>query len=142
MEGGDGGLLAPGMEGWRGEVGDYWHRGWRGGGGRWEVIGTGGGGVEGGDGGLLAPGVEGGDGGVIGTHVCLSLHVHAFMGRYLARKYLTIWARRVFGRVLPSAARLHHETAVQRRVFSVWYEQWWVVRREWKLNIRADCHNR
>ena len=86
-------------------------------------------------------GVEGKGGGY--WHPCLFIFlVHAFMGRYLARKYLTIWGRRVFGRVLPSAARLHHETAVQRRVFSVWYEQWWVVRREWKLNIRADCHNR
>ena len=24
----------------------------------------------------------------------------------------------------------------------MWLQEWWEVRREWKLSIRADCHNR
>ena len=27
-------------------------------------------------------------------------------------------------------------------MFNVWKEVWWSGRREWKLVIRADCHNR
>ncbi len=60
----------------------------------------------------------------------------------MARKYFMLWAHRVYGRVLPSAARAHHRVVVRRRVFLVWREVWWVARREWKLNIRAECHNR
>ena len=65
-----------------------------------------------------------------------------FFCRYIARKYYWLWCRRVYGRVLPSAARLHRERSLKRRALGVWREQWWVARREWKLNIRAECHNR
>nr|XP_032806749.1 protein SFI1 homolog isoform X1 [Petromyzon marinus] len=62
--------------------------------------------------------------------------------RHLARKFLHVWSRKVFGRVLPSAARAHHRRAVLQRAFGTWQEAWWISRREWKLLIRADCHLR
>ncbi|XP_078455266.1 uncharacterized protein LOC144721493 isoform X4 [Lampetra planeri] len=62
--------------------------------------------------------------------------------RHLARKFLHVWSRKVFGRVLPSAARAHHRRAVLRRAFGTWQEAWWISRREWKLLIRADYHLR
>ena len=61
---------------------------------------------------------------------------------YLSRKYGVIWGRKVFGRVLPSAARRHHTHQLKRRSIGAWSQVWWSARREWKLNIRADCHNR
>ena len=48
----------------------------------------------------------------------------------------------MYGRVLPSTARLHCECSLKKRALAVWREQWWVARKEWKLNIRAECHNR
>eukprot|EP00731_Ephydatia_muelleri_P037823 Em0573g1a len=62
--------------------------------------------------------------------------------RYLARKHLGIWMRRTFGRELPHVADQHHTLSLERRVFSAWREVWWCARWEWKLVIRADCHNR
>jgi hypothetical protein len=61
---------------------------------------------------------------------------------YLSRKYGVIWGRKVFGRVLPSAARRHHTHQLKRRSLGAWSQAWWSARREWKLSIRADCHNR
>jgi len=29
-----------------------------------------------------------------------------------------------------------------KKVFIAWKEEWWSARKEWKLNIRAECHNR
>ena len=29
-----------------------------------------------------------------------------------------------------------------KKVFTAWKEDWWEARREWKLNIRAECHSR
>ena len=62
--------------------------------------------------------------------------------QYLARKYCSVWGRRTFGSLLPSAARRHYCLQLKKRVFGVWNELWWKSHREWKLNIRADCHNR
>ncbi|XP_078010558.1 protein SFI1 homolog isoform X2 [Phascolarctos cinereus] len=62
--------------------------------------------------------------------------------RCLARKFFLLWAQQTFGRVLPSRARHHYETRLLQRTFEAWREEWWVVRREWKLGVRADCHYR
>ena len=61
---------------------------------------------------------------------------------FLSRKYGVIWGEKVFGRVLPSAARRHCDRRLKRQSMTVWTQTWWRARREWKLNIRADCHNR
>ncbi|XP_078523851.1 protein SFI1 homolog [Lissotriton helveticus] len=62
--------------------------------------------------------------------------------RHLARKFLYLWVKRIFGRVLPSKARCFYERKLLLGAFAEWKEQWWVVRKEWKLSIRADCHYR
>nr|XP_014344567.1 PREDICTED: protein SFI1 homolog [Latimeria chalumnae] len=62
--------------------------------------------------------------------------------RHLARKFLFLWIRKTFGRVLPSRARSHCKQKMVRRVFAEWKEEWWVVRKEWKLTVRADYHYR
>lgn len=58
------------------------------------------------------------------------------------RKYFMKWSGQVFGRVLPSVARQHYARHYKRKVLSAWQEEWWVERKEWKLGIRAECHNR
>lgn len=65
-----------------------------------------------------------------------------FRQLFLSRKYSAMWGRKVFGRVLPSTARRHYCTQLQRRQFNIWSQLWWSARREWKLNIRAECHVR
>ncbi|XP_039627597.1 protein SFI1 homolog isoform X2 [Polypterus senegalus] len=62
--------------------------------------------------------------------------------RNLARKFLFLWISKTFGRVLPSRARAHHQHKLLQNVFEVWKEQWWAVRKEWKLSVRAECHYR
>ncbi|KAM4808084.1 protein SFI1 homolog [Rhinophrynus dorsalis] len=62
--------------------------------------------------------------------------------RHLARKFLHLWVRKTFGRVLPSAARHHHYHRLLRFCFAQWKDEWWLLCKEWKLTIRADCHYR
>ena len=60
----------------------------------------------------------------------------------LAKKYFGVWCHKVFGRVLPPMARQHRAATLKRKVWVAWQDQWWVERYEWKLGIRAECHNR
>ncbi|XP_059511132.1 protein SFI1 homolog isoform X2 [Stegostoma tigrinum] len=62
--------------------------------------------------------------------------------RHLARKFLHLWIQKTFGRILPSHARSHYCHATLQKAFREWKEQWWTVRIEWKLMVRADCHYR
>ncbi|XP_063329862.1 protein SFI1 homolog [Pelmatolapia mariae] len=62
--------------------------------------------------------------------------------RHLARKFLKIWIQNTFGRVLPHEAKSHYNRVVLRRTFEGWRDEWWSSRREWSLNMRADCHYR
>uniref|UniRef100_UPI00398E3A78 protein SFI1 homolog isoform X2 n=1 Tax=Pristiophorus japonicus TaxID=55135 RepID=UPI00398E3A78 len=62
--------------------------------------------------------------------------------RHLARKFLHLWIWKTFGRILPSQARSHYRHAVLSKAFDEWKDQWWSVRIEWKLMVRADCHHR
>ncbi|XP_075800151.1 protein SFI1 homolog isoform X5 [Microtus pennsylvanicus] len=62
--------------------------------------------------------------------------------RCVARKFLYLWIRMIFGRVTPSRARFFHERRILQKVFGEWREEWWVSQREWKLCLRADCHYR
>ena len=39
-------------------------------------------------------------------------------------------------------ARLHYERNLKQYTLQVWQDIWWAGRRGWKLNIRADYHNR
>ena len=48
----------------------------------------------------------------------------------------------MFGRVLPSVARQHFAQHCKRKVLGAWRDEWWVEHKEWKLGIRAECHNR
>uniref|UniRef100_A0A8C0J1Z6 SFI1 n=1 Tax=Chelonoidis abingdonii TaxID=106734 RepID=A0A8C0J1Z6_CHEAB len=69
------------------------------------------------------------------TNLCLS-------SRHLARKFLYLWVKKTFGQVLPSKARCHYDRKILQKTFGEWKEEWWIVCREWKLSIRADCHYR
>ncbi|XP_041370405.1 protein SFI1 homolog [Gigantopelta aegis] len=62
--------------------------------------------------------------------------------RHLARKYLYIWLKNVFGRIRPSLARLHHDQRLLSLCFRQWHLYWWEVRQEWRLMVRAECHYR
>ncbi|XP_032629621.1 protein SFI1 homolog isoform X4 [Chelonoidis abingdonii] len=62
--------------------------------------------------------------------------------RHLARKFLYLWVKKTFGQVLPSKARCHYDRKILQKTFGEWKEEWWIVCREWKLSIRADCHYR
>ncbi|XP_053135514.1 protein SFI1 homolog isoform X3 [Hemicordylus capensis] len=62
--------------------------------------------------------------------------------RHLARKFLYLWMKKVFGRILFSTARCYYDRRILRKAFGEWKEEWWLACREWKLTIRADCHYR
>ncbi|KAM4588370.1 uncharacterized protein sfi1 [Odontesthes bonariensis] len=62
--------------------------------------------------------------------------------RHLARKFLKIWMKNTFGRILPHEARSHYYSVTLRRTFEGWKDEWWVSRREWSLTMRAECHYR
>ncbi|XP_026572807.1 protein SFI1 homolog isoform X2 [Pseudonaja textilis] len=62
--------------------------------------------------------------------------------RHLARKFFYLWKRKTFGRVLPSKARAYFVQKMLQKTFGEWKEEWWVLCREWKLTVRADCHYR
>ncbi|XP_060581928.1 protein SFI1 homolog isoform X2 [Ruditapes philippinarum] len=62
--------------------------------------------------------------------------------RHLARKFLFIWKRKVFGRVTPFQAREHYRRRLLRVTFRVWHGMWWELRKEWRLVVRAECHHR
>ena len=75
--------------------------------------------------------------------VCAAVTVCSlYRAKYLRRKYFTKWSGRVFGRVLPSVARQRSAQHAKRKMFTAWQEVWWVEHKEWKLGIRAECHNR
>ncbi|XP_029427467.1 protein SFI1 homolog isoform X2 [Rhinatrema bivittatum] len=62
--------------------------------------------------------------------------------RHLARKFLYLWINRTFGHILPHKARNYYQQKLLRLTFGEWKEQWWILHKEWKLSIRADCHYR
>ncbi|XP_069139163.1 protein SFI1 homolog [Argopecten irradians] len=62
--------------------------------------------------------------------------------RFLARKFSSIWKKKTFGRIMPSVARAHYHQKIMREAFRDWYDMWWVVRKEWRLLVRAECHYR
>ncbi|KAG8455829.1 hypothetical protein GDO86_001866 [Hymenochirus boettgeri] len=62
--------------------------------------------------------------------------------RHLARKFLYLWVKNTFGRVLLSAARHHYSRRLLQSCFQQWQKEWWLLCKAWKLNIRADCHYR
>ncbi|KAK3593053.1 hypothetical protein CHS0354_007839 [Potamilus streckersoni] len=62
--------------------------------------------------------------------------------RCLARKFLKIWMQKLYGRLSPAVARSHFQKHLLKKVFRQWHELWWELRREWRLEIRAECHHR
>ncbi|XP_029212912.2 protein SFI1 homolog [Acropora millepora] len=62
--------------------------------------------------------------------------------QYLLGKYVLIWEKKTFGRVTPGVARSHYERKLKDHALQVWQEIWWSGRKGWKLNVRADYHNR
>ncbi|CAH3176689.1 unnamed protein product, partial [Porites evermanni] len=62
--------------------------------------------------------------------------------RFLANKYSSTWRKKTYGRVSPSTARIHYEKKLKQKTLEVWQDIWWSGRKGWKLNVRADYHNR
>ncbi|XP_012939858.1 protein SFI1 homolog [Aplysia californica] len=62
--------------------------------------------------------------------------------RCIARKFLYIWLKGTFGRVLPSAAMRHYKESLMRKMYNTWYDYWWEIVMEWRLSVRAECHYR
>lgn len=38
--------------------------------------------------------------------------------------------------------RIHYEKKLKQKTLEVWQDIWWSGRKGWKLNVRADYHNR
>ena len=38
--------------------------------------------------------------------------------------------------------RTHYEKKLKQKTLEVWQDIWWSGRKGWKLNVRADYHNR
>ncbi|XP_006816433.1 protein SFI1 homolog [Saccoglossus kowalevskii] len=62
--------------------------------------------------------------------------------RNLARKYFYIWMRNAYGRVRPSVVRNHYSRALLQKTFHGWYSVYWTERKEWRLMVRAEYHDR
>ncbi|GFR92395.1 protein SFI1 homolog [Elysia marginata] len=62
--------------------------------------------------------------------------------RCIARKFLFLWRLKVFGRVPLSVARKHYEDTILQKTFASWYDYWWEIVKEWRLEIRAEYHSR
>ncbi|XP_067656638.1 protein SFI1 homolog [Haliotis asinina] len=62
--------------------------------------------------------------------------------RCIARKFLHLWIKNVFGRVTLFKARTHFNNRLLKMMFGVWYDMWWELRKEWRLQVRAECHHR
>ncbi|XP_065176007.1 protein SFI1 homolog [Sycon ciliatum] len=60
----------------------------------------------------------------------------------LWRKYGQRWLKRVFGRVSPAHARYFYRRQLLKRSIEHRKDVWWESRREWRLIVRAECHNR
>lgn len=44
--------------------------------------------------------------------------------------------------VILFANRVHYERKLKQRTLEIWQDIWWSGRKGWKLNVRADYHNR
>ncbi|CAD5119942.1 DgyrCDS8523 [Dimorphilus gyrociliatus] len=63
--------------------------------------------------------------------------------RYLARKYLHLWLIGTFGSIKISKARLlHFEEKIKKKCMNQIKNIWWHNRKEYRLNLRADLHNK
>nr|XP_039260565.1 protein SFI1 homolog [Styela clava] len=62
--------------------------------------------------------------------------------RTRARKFLNIWKRKTFGRVMPSKADKHFRKVLLKKYFFEWKSIWWEGHVEWKLLVRAEYHHR
>ncbi|XP_072025224.1 uncharacterized protein [Amphiura filiformis] len=62
--------------------------------------------------------------------------------RYIARKFFKIWVAACFGKIGPDKIRAHYKKQLLRRAWREWHDMWWVNRREWRLQVRAQYHYR
>lgn len=71
-----------------------------------------------------------------------SVRLRELRSRFLGRKFLALWRTKTFGRVTPSAALAFRRKQVLRAAFSRWFDLYWTERKEWRLRLRAECHDR
>ena len=38
--------------------------------------------------------------------------------------------------------RAHYRERLVMKMFAVWHLDWWELRQEWRLMVRAECHYR
>lgn len=62
--------------------------------------------------------------------------------RCLARKFLQLWLLKAFGRVRLPTARAFRRRQLLRSVWRRWFQLYWDERKEWRLRLRAECHDR